>query len=201
MAAEREARPGARRGRPRSKAATAAVLDAAYDLVVREGLRGASIEAIAAASGVSKVTIYKRWEDRLALLTDAFLRQVGRQLPLAEGDDPVGAIRTHAARYVEELRGDLGKALRAVLAEGLAKTGDAAVFRERYLARRRALGARVIAAGQRSGAIRADRPALALYDQIYGTIFYRFLFGLPGLNGASVRALIDGTFGAPAPRA
>ncbi|WP_201698625.1 TetR/AcrR family transcriptional regulator [Paraburkholderia hiiakae] len=185
---------GGGRGRPRSESSKTAVLSAAYQHAAKEGGCGATIEAIAKSSGVSKVTIYKWWSDRQTLLTDAFLWHVGLEIPLSAEGDPVQAIHQHAARYVSLLGGDVGRVLKVVLSECLTKSGDTATFFDRYLKERRELGTRVIEAGQRSGAIRSQRPAQELYDQIYGTIFYRFIFDLSDLNPAFVRQLVDDVF-------
>lgn len=187
-----------RPGRPRSEAAAAAVLEAAWRLCAAHGLRGATLQAIAVESGVSKMTIYKWWDSRLALLIDAFLQQATAMLPLSRAEPPVEAIRAHALRYLAALQGDLGRVQLAVLAECMAETGSSALFVERYLSIRRKLGAGVIRRGQRDGLIGADQPAEALYDQIYGAMFYRFQFGLPGLNRAYVSALVEKTLGGKA---
>ncbi|WP_229722303.1 TetR/AcrR family transcriptional regulator [Xylophilus rhododendri] len=189
--------PPRRPGRPRSEAATAAVLEAAWRLCATQGLRGATMQAIAAESGVSKMTVYKWWDSRLALLIDAFLQQATAVLPLSRTDPPAEAIEAHALRYLAALQGDLGRVQLAVLAECMAETGSSALFVERYLSIRRRLGLAVIRRGQREGGIRGDRPAEALYDQIYGTVFYRFQFGLQALNPAFVRALVRETLREP----
>ncbi|MDB5817130.1 MAG: transcriptional regulator, TetR family [Rhizobacter sp.] len=186
-----------RRGRPRSEAASAAVLDAAYRLSASVGLRGATIQAIATESGVSKVTIYKWWHSRLELLIDAYLRHTNVVLPLSESLPPSQAIHAHALRYVTALKGDLGRVQLAVLAECMAETGSSALFVERYLNIRRQSGVRVIERGQADGSIASSRPAEALYDQIYGTMFYRCQFGLKGLNKAFVQSLVEATFASP----
>ena len=46
--------------RPRSAESHAAILQAALELVVEDGLRGTTIEGIAARAGVGKTTIYRR---------------------------------------------------------------------------------------------------------------------------------------------
>ena len=180
-----------RPGRPRSDAAASAVLDTAYRLSAALGLRGATMQAIADESGVSKMTVYKWWPSRLHLLIDAYLRQATLVLPLSIRAAPVEAIHAHAARYVAALRGDLGRVQLAVLAECLAEHGNADLFVERYLRIRRDLGLDVIRRGQDEGSIVSGRPAEVLYDQIYGTIFYRCQFGLAGLDRAFVRSLVD----------
>ncbi|KAB7539241.1 hypothetical protein ET532_026525 [Verminephrobacter sp. Larva24] len=117
-----------------------------------------------------------------------------QELPLSESDEPVRAIHTHVRRYAAALRGDLGRVLLAVLGECMVRSGSTAAFTERYLAERRNLGVRVISNGQSSGAIRSRRPPEALYDQIFGAIFYRFLFGLDELSKPYLTDLIDTTF-------
>ena len=187
-----------RPGRPRSERSAQAVLDAAYRLTAEAGLKGATMQAISAASGVSKMTIYKWWESRLHLLIDAYLRQATLLLPISETEPPAQAIRTHAAHYLHALQGDLGRVQMAVLAECLAETGDSGVFVDRYLSIRRAIGLRVIRCGQGDGSIVGQVPAELLYDQIYGTIFYRFQFRLPGLDKAFVDRLVTSVLcGAP----
>ena len=188
-----------RAGRPRSESAALAVLDAAYRLTAEAGLKGATMQAIAAASGVSKMTIYKWWESRLHLLIDAYLRQATLLLPISEAEPPAEAIRAHAAHYLRALQGDLGRVQMAVLAECLAETGDSRVFVDRYLSIRRALGLRVIRCGQRDGSIAVRVPAELLYDQIYGTIFYRYQFRLPRLDEAFVDQLVASVLGGVSP--
>ena len=184
-----------RPGRPRSESAALAVLDAAYRLTAQAGLKAATVQAIAAASGVSKMTIYKWWDSRLHLLIDAYLRQATLLLPISETEPPAEAIRTHAVHYLLALQGDLGRVQMAVLAECLAETGDSRSFVDRYLSIRRGLGLRVIRCGQRDGSITAQAMAEMLYDQIYGTIFYRYQFNLPGLDKAFVDQLVGSVLG------
>lgn len=185
-----------RPGRPRSEEATVAVLEAAYRLGASLGLKGATLQAISDDTGVSKMTIYKWWGNRLQLLIDAYLRQASAALPISDIEPPVLAMQAHAARYVEALQGDLGRFQLAVLAECLAETGSSALFVERYLSVRRGLGLAVIRRGQADGSIAPARPAEDLYDQIYGTIFYRFQFGLQGLDKAFVHELVGRTLSA-----
>jgi AcrR family transcriptional regulator len=56
--------------RTRSASAHRKVLDAALDLVAARGVDGASMDAIAESSGVSKATLYKHWSDKEALLLE-----------------------------------------------------------------------------------------------------------------------------------
>ncbi len=176
-----EAKP-VRRGRPRSGETEQAILDSAYRIMASAGLAAASIDAIARDSGVSRMTIYKWWPTREALLIDAFLRQASAMLPLPDKGDPLLRLRKHASAYVEALNGDFGKVQLAVVAECIAGTGSAKIFSERYLALRRDIAVGIIRAGQKDGSIISPEPAGDLYDRIYGTLFYQYVFGFRSLT-------------------
>lgn len=177
-------------GRPRSAEATEAVLGAAYHLGTTRGLKGATIQAISDETGVSKMTIYKWWRNRLQLLIDAYLREASAHLSFPDDLPPVQAIHTQTIRYLEALQGDLGRFQLAVVAECLAETGSTDLFVEHYLSLRRSNGLIIIRAGQADGSITRTRSAEDLYDQIYGTMFYRYQFRLPGLTKTFVQNLV-----------
>jgi len=180
-----------RRGRPRSSETEQAILDSAYRIMASEGLAAASIDAVARDSGVSKMTIYKWWPSREALLIDAFLRQAASMLPLPDKGDALARLRKHASAYVAALNSDFGKVQLAVIAECIASTGSAAIFSERYLAIRREVAIGIIEAGQKDGSILAAEPAGDLYDRIYGTLFYQYVFGFRGLTRDYAEKLVN----------
>jgi TetR/AcrR family transcriptional repressor of mexJK operon len=79
----------ARVGRPRELAKRQAVLDAAFRLFLSEGVQGTSLDAVARAAGVSRVTLYSHFPDKAALfeatIRDEMDRLARTQVPLAEG--------------------------------------------------------------------------------------------------------------------
>jgi AcrR family transcriptional regulator len=76
--------PSRARGRRRSEECRDAVLKAALELVQEDDLRRASVDRISARSGVSKVTIYKWWPNKTAVIIDAFLHQMMVDAPVAD---------------------------------------------------------------------------------------------------------------------
>ncbi|HEX6340996.1 TetR/AcrR family transcriptional regulator [Umezawaea sp.] len=58
-------------GRPRSREADAAILDAALELLVERGAEAASIEQVARRAGVTRATVYRRFPDKTRLLVAA----------------------------------------------------------------------------------------------------------------------------------
>ncbi|KAF0100629.1 MAG: transcriptional regulator [Rhodospirillaceae bacterium] len=180
-----------RPGRPRSTAVQQAILQGTYRLMATQGLSATTYERVAAATGVSKVTIYKWWPTREALLVDAFLEQARTFLPLPENGHPVAIVRAHAASYVAALNGTFGRVQLAVIAECIGSSGTAATFGERYLGKRRAAGVALLMRAQKEGLIGATDPPADLYDMIYGTLFYQSTFGLRKLTAGAARRLVD----------
>ena len=59
----------------------------------------------------------------------------------------------------------------------------------------------MIRSGQDDGSIAAQAAAEQLYDPLYGTIFYRYQFRLPGLDEAFVNRLVTSVLGGASPDA
>jgi AcrR family transcriptional regulator len=59
------------RGRPRDPRRDQAIIDASIDVLVRDGYDRLSVEGVAAAAGVGKATIYRRWANKAELVIDA----------------------------------------------------------------------------------------------------------------------------------
>jgi AcrR family transcriptional regulator len=60
-----------RRGRPRDPSRDEAIIDAAIDVLVRDGYDRLSMEGVATAAGVGKATVYRRWSSKAELVIDA----------------------------------------------------------------------------------------------------------------------------------
>jgi AcrR family transcriptional regulator len=182
-----------RRGRPRSAETTNAILQSAYTLMATTGLAATSIDAVARHSNVSKMTIYKWWPSREALLIDAFLHHASLMLPLPlpTSGTPAERLRSHAAAYAKALLGEFGRVQLAVISECISNTGSAEIFYQRYLSYRRSALVELIAAGQRDGSLGAAGAPEDLYDAIYGSLFYRYIFGIKPISPAQARNLVD----------
>lgn len=76
-------RTTARGGRPRSLRIDAAILAAARELLTSGGAGRVTVNAVAARSGVSRATVYRRWASRESLLL-ALVQEAGEGAPPAE---------------------------------------------------------------------------------------------------------------------
>lgn len=97
-------------GRPKDLEKREAILDAAQQLFAEKGLQGAPIEAIAAASGVSKVTVYAHFGDKAAILEAIVKRETDRlshELTAETGGE--GRLEDRLVRFGKALVGLLGE--------------------------------------------------------------------------------------------
>lgn len=81
MPSKKDARPAASPGRPKDLAKRAAILDAAERMFLQDGFEGVSMDQIAAAAGVSKLTVYSHFGDKDALFTEAAKAWCEQQMP------------------------------------------------------------------------------------------------------------------------
>jgi AcrR family transcriptional regulator len=165
--------------RTRSKRAHEKVLDAAIELFAARGIDGASMDAIAEASGVSKATIYKHWRDKDALALEVTMHVNGldRERPCFDsGDlrtDLVNLLRYRPPEHSSQLRDRLMPHLIAYAARNQ-KFGIA--WRSRVLEPQRVQIVELIARGVKRGDLQADLDAglaiaLLLGPMMYGKIF------------------------------
>lgn len=179
------AKPGETRGRKRSVEAERAVLDAAYDLLLREGLQATTVEAIASRARVSKATIYKWWPNRAAVIMSAFLREARDALPYPEELEPEAIVeRLHTMAL--EFQGAIGSMIRALIAEGQSDPEIALAFREGYIFARRRQGVELVRRAIDRGLIRDVDPHVVL-DLLYAPLYYRLLVGHQSLSPEFIR--------------
>lgn len=77
-------------GRPKDLEKRAAILEAAKKLFPELGFEGTSMDAIAAAAGVSKLTVYSHFNDKETLFVEAIRDRCDEQLPISMFDVVVG---------------------------------------------------------------------------------------------------------------
>lgn len=165
--------PKAPRGRPRSEHARQAVLEATGKLIERGGYAAATIEAIAAESGVAKTTIYRWWPNRPTLVVDLLLRMSAQAAPPPTGDDPIRAVRAEMRSVGRASQGLPGKLLISLLGEAECDPDVQTALTSGLFNPRRQATAAVIRQAQERGEMNPDVPALIAVDLLFGPLFYR----------------------------
>lgn len=143
-------------GRPRSEAVSAAILAAVLDLIAEHGSTTAiSVEKVAARSGASKATIYRRWPSKEELVAAAV---ESIKAPPAH-DLPHHSVRDDLIRIGRAIRTDVSAKERRVLKCIMVESDANPELRrqqERLMARRRQAGIDVFAYWVDQGVLRAD---------------------------------------------
>jgi AcrR family transcriptional regulator len=104
-------------GRPRSEKTRKAILKAAFHLLKREGFDGVSTQQIAIQAGVSTATLYRWWDNKQAILLDAYLETTRDLLPSGKHGSPLVRLRNYTLRIAEFLKSENGSVfLRLLLA-------------------------------------------------------------------------------------
>ncbi|GAA2214790.1 TetR/AcrR family transcriptional regulator [Nonomuraea monospora] len=181
---ERARRPGGRSARVR-----AAVHQAVTELVGERGYGNFTIGDIAARAGVADTSLYRRWGNLQALLSDVLLARLNKQSPMPDTGSLAGDLRTYAAAVAREVTGPDGLALvrLAVALSGEGRQGLQA--RDALLAdRRRQLQAMLDRARDRG-----EEPpdALEVLDHVLAPIYMRVLFDAGPLTPEYLDGLVD----------
>ncbi|GAA4202360.1 TetR/AcrR family transcriptional regulator [Actinocatenispora rupis] len=168
-------------GRPRA-GVTDAVFAATLRTVHEIGYARATVDRIAAAAGIAKTTVYRRWPSKGALIIDCLLDAFG-PVPLA-GDDRDEVIST-AVRWIAGKIGEpgVGDAFAGVFSDAVSDPALrdllASRFQDPYrIALQDALG-------------EPEHRVLFLIDTVVGTLLHRMgMTGRPMVD-ADVDALVD----------
>src|SRR5215210_4760364 len=154
-----------------------AIETATLALLTERGFPRMSMEAIAAAAGVGKPAIYRRYSDKAALVAAV----IARQLP--ELDPPnLDDTRAELWRAVEQAFPEDGAAyvglIGGLIAEQERHPELIDAFRRSVLLPRRAVGRALIERGQARGDLRHDIDPEAALDLFAGPFLARVFAGL-----------------------
>jgi AcrR family transcriptional regulator len=192
--------------RPRSAESHAAILQAALELVVEDGLQGTTIEGIAARAGVGKATIYRRWKTKQELFTEA-LRTIAFRLPDPDTgslrDDIVGVI----AWNLEHMPRKAALLMPRLMVEAADDPALFAVMREVLVDPRRDVLKTILRRAVARGELREDVDLEDVVDLLIGPLIYKILItgaDMPAVSKLSARILdiaLEGIAPTPASRA
>ncbi len=169
------------RGRPRDPALDTAILTAALELFVAQGISAMSIEQVAKRAGVGKPTIYRRWSTKEQLVADAIESLVGADIRWPDADDiaatpPQQLVRRNldaAARTAAD------PTFRALVAQiyGSAVTHPVLMqtYWTHYIMPRRTLAIAMLQRAQADGAVAPDADLDVIVDMLAGAVTYRVL--------------------------
>jgi len=182
------------RGRPRSEKARTAILDAATELLLEQGLETVSMDEVAERASVSKATIYRWWPSKETLALDALYREWDTTRPRAarHGLAPSRPARTPSTLDPARPRAPLrprgrGAGHRSSDRSRVRVDLPRAVCRAASRAGPRAPQSR----GRSRRALRGCRHRTHASTLVYGPLYHRLLHGHAPLNDRFVRDVVD----------
>jgi AcrR family transcriptional regulator len=178
-------------GRPRSQAAHDAVLKTALRLVTKRGFRAVSVNEIAAEAGVGKMTLYRHWPNKAALVMDSLLVLIGSETDFPEAGSAIQSLRQQLDLQVAFFRSSRGTLIRSLVAEAQSDSELAIAFRERWLNPRREGVRQIMRAAVAEGSLRSDIDIDTAIDLLYGSLYYRLLLGAGALDERFVDSIYD----------
>ncbi len=175
-------------GRPRSPEADEAIMRATLEVLLEEGFRGLSVDAVRLRAGVGKATIYRRFPDKEALVRAAIA-----SLHRLHAEPPdTGSLMTDVAMMWEQgYRSDPAVTALAprLLAESASNPEMHAIFRAALIEPRRAYLGTILRRGIERGELREDVDLDVLIDLVAGPFIYRLLIDAGDPTVAAARGL------------
>ena len=169
--------PRSRRGRRRDRSKDVAILEATIKLLAVAGIRGTSMDRVAAEAGVSKVTVYTRWSGKSELIGAALTHLQVDHVP-----EPVGSAREDLVAHLDAMRrqydevGGMAIIGNCMAEEPMSGELLATIRRSTLLPRRELLGA-VVRAGVERGELNPDLDVDRVVSMLLGSLYADHLAG------------------------
>jgi len=165
----------AKAGRPRDKETERRILEVTVRLLAEEGYSRMSIDGVAAAAGVSKPTIYRRWSGKADLATAAICTIRLAEPEISTGST-VGDLTAALQNFSRSLLRPNGMALvGTVLAEEGHTPELLALFRERLVMPRRTIIRGILERARRHRELRPGVDLDAAVSMLVGAFYARYL--------------------------
>jgi AcrR family transcriptional regulator len=169
---------------PRSVRAREEILAATRRLLEEGGYPAATVDAISARSGVSKMTIYKHWPTRTAVAAEAFGGMMASAIRLPDTGDAVEDLREQVRRVSAFYAGKDGRVFAQLLAACTSDLEAAAYFRKYFLQRRRDAIAELWQRVCDEGVASPDADVETVTDVLFGPLIFRLMTGHAELSAA-----------------
>jgi AcrR family transcriptional regulator len=184
--------------RTRSTDAHNRVLEAALELFVEKGIEPTTMDALAAASGVSKATIYKHWpEGKEPLLMELLLVIVGIEDDIPEQD--TGNLFTDLERVLNDKPRharpeDQKRLMPQMVAYSATHQEFGNAWRTRVMERPRKRIRRILTAAMSEGRLPDGMDMNICFALLLGPMMYKHIFGRhmenPNLTGQTGQSIL-----------
>jgi AcrR family transcriptional regulator len=188
-----DAREQRRRGRPRSEKARKAILDAAAELLLAQGLEAVSMDAVADRAGVSKATIYRWWPTKETLALEALYQEWDTARPSPPDTGSLrGDLLALLRPWIRRVRArPYGRVVAALIAEAQTDPKFATEYHRRFVEPRREPARALFKHAIERGEIPAETKVEVALDLLYGSLYHRLLHGHAPLDDRFVQDVVE----------
>lgn len=175
-------------GRPRDERATQAIMDVAMRQLDEVGYGNLSMESVAAAAGVARATIYRRYRDKADLVTAAIARYAAVEEPRSAYKDPRSALK----RFLVDFEARFARSCVELIGALLANREDPtalALHRQRVIAPRTAYARQLLERARELGQLRQDADLELALEMLVGSVIARAVSGRETRAGWADRAI------------
>ncbi|HTZ83497.1 MAG TPA: TetR/AcrR family transcriptional regulator [Candidatus Acidoferrales bacterium] len=175
-------RPGGRSAR-----VVSTVLAATLDILIDRGYRGFSISEVAQRSGVHETSIYRRWQTKARLVSEAIIRFAARSSPPDDTGSFRGDLYALLRTVVTRLHTPLGEAIGQLVAS---QDPDIATLRREYWNSRLETVRELVIRAQARGEVPASLDPRFVLEMLSGPMLLRAISG-EMVTPRYVRKLVD----------
>ncbi|GHJ39507.1 TetR/AcrR family transcriptional regulator [Streptomyces sp. TS71-3] len=177
-------------GRPRDPAVDDAIRRATLELAAEAGAPGVTMEGIAARSGVSKQTVYRRYGGKGEAILDALAWFAAARLPTPDTGSLRDDICVLLTATFAAQQGVSGVLNRALISEALQDENFTELLWKRLTGPRREEVAKIIRRARDRGEVSHPDEEF-LIDLVFGPMWYRLLFDRVSLDRGYAAAIAD----------
>ena len=183
------------RGRRPTEQVRREVLAAAGQVLREHGMADFTVDKVAAASGASKVTIYKLWPSKGTLAMEGYFASVEGALTFPDTGDVEADLRTQLHSFVGLLTQDgAGRVIAELIGQAQTDSALQEAYLHAYSRPRRDLAVRRLEVAIEAGQLRAELDCEAVVDQLWGACYHRLLLPDEPLDTAFVDTLVHNLF-------
>jgi AcrR family transcriptional regulator len=180
-----------RAGRPRDPGIDDAILTATIRLLSSEGYGGLSVDGIAAAAGVSKAAIYRRWPSKNAVIVAA-AEHLSQTVPVPDNGDLRADLEAIVTELVHVFAQPTTVRLVAALVAGMADDSEfARALRTGFLRVRRDATRVVLERAGAHGEINLEIDHRFAIDLLAAPLYYRLLITADPIDDRFAKQIVD----------
>ncbi|MCX4548635.1 TetR/AcrR family transcriptional regulator [Streptomyces sp. NBC_01387] len=176
--------PGTLRPGGRTAKVRAAALEATRETLIAQGFHALNMDRVAAAAGVGRTTVYRRWGSSAGLVADLLREMAEQSVPGADTGTLEGDLRANAALVLDALTDPRSSAVFQAVIAAAACDAECATALNGFYATRIGAWVPCVERAAARGEIPAGTEAAEVVRAVSAPLYYRFAISREPLTTA-----------------